>query len=83
MLSAQLAQSMPSTFQLTCSILFISLATDLLFDKYKVTLDKRIASEKKIEDDYQALLAKIKKQQEDFPFPIERKEHAMKKNSTE
>ncbi|MGZ4055194.1 MAG: hypothetical protein ACXVPU_04870 [Bacteroidia bacterium] len=35
------------------------------FDKYKVALDKRIAAEKKIEDDYQAELARIKKKQED------------------
>ena len=33
------------------------------FDKYKVVLDKRIASEKKIEDDYQAQIAAYNKRQ--------------------
>ena len=36
------------------------------FDKYKAVLDKRIESEKRIEEDYQASLAAIKKQQQDI-----------------
>ena len=36
------------------------------FEKYKTTLDKRIASEKRIEADYQTKLAMVKKQQQDL-----------------
>ena len=44
------------------------------FDKYKITLDKRIASEKRVEEDYQASLAAIKKQQEDLEFRWKRQQ---------